>query len=293
MSVEVNIRKAISSIKGRFLYSAFPGFVDFLTTVAMIPAARKLSKGKIGRILIDNTLLGHGITHETAWLDTGKAQWGDVEIDTGYAVRIPVHSEQDNSREARSVRCLPGIVNLTKRGLITLATSSELQDEQLPHPKGRYAGYGIFDYSVFQGLPIEAIEDQEYSVIISPSPGVPSLKEQRHKRLNKKTDPLYLDLVKVLGQNNSQDAWHIYTAERNECYCFLTMDFALIRNVRAQAGNKIIRSLRTKIITPEEFGREFSVTPLSPRLFSFHGATFPVLVMSNRVDSKRQVRRGH
>ena len=287
------IRKSFRNIKGRFLYSAFPRFVDFLTAAEMIPAARKLKKEKVGRILIDNTILGHGVTHETAWIDTGKAKWGDVEIDTGYAARIPVHSEQDKSKEARSVRYLPGIAHLTKRGLITLATSMELKDEQWTQPRGRFVGYGTFDYSMFRDLPIETIKDQEYSMIIAPSLGVPSLEEQRRERLKSKTDSLYLDLIKVLGPKNSQDAWHIFTAERNECYCFLTMDFRLIRNVRAQERNKVIQSLRTKVITPEEFGREFSVAPLSPRLFSFHEASFPVVPESNWADSKRQKRRGH
>lgn len=290
--MEYSFRKTIRNLKERFVYSAFPRFVDFLTTAAMIPAARKLRKEKVGKILIDNTILGHGVTHETAWIDTGKAQWGDVEIDTGYAARIPVHSEQDNSEEARSVRYLPGIVNLTKRGLITLATSMELQDEQWAQPRGRFVGYGIYDHSMFQGLPIETIKDQEYSMIIAPSLGVPSLEEQRRERLKSKTDPLYRDLVKVLGPKNSQDAWHIFTAERDGCYCFLTMDFRLIRNVRAQERNKVIQSLRAKIITPEEFGREFSIAPLSPRLFSFHGASFPVAAETNWANSKRQKRRG-
>lgn len=287
------MRKVFRRIKGRFLYSAFPKFIDLLTTAAMTPAAKKLRKEKIGRILIDNTLLGHGITHETAWISTGKSQWGDVETDTGYAARIPVHSERDNSEAARSVRYLPGIVNLTKRGLITLATSRELQDEQWTQPRGRFVGYGICDYSMFQGLNIETIDDPEYSMIIAPSLGVPSLEEQRRERLKSKTEPLYLALAKVLGPKNSQDAWHIFTAERNNCYCFLTMDFRLIRNVRAQDRNNVIQSLRVKIISPEEFGREFSLSPLSPRLFSYHGASFPVEPKTNWVDSKRQMRRRH
>lgn len=27
-------------------------------------------------ILIDNSALGHGVTHETAWINTGKSWWG-------------------------------------------------------------------------------------------------------------------------------------------------------------------------------------------------------------------------
>ncbi len=281
-----------SRIKGRFQYSVFPWLVDSLTSAAMTKAAKNIKKENIGRILIDNTLLGHGVTHETAWIDTGKAQWGEVEIETGYAARIPVHNEQDNSETARSVRYLPGIANLAKRGYIILAMSQELRDEQWTQPRGRFIGYGMYDFSIFQGLEIETIDDPEYSMVIAPtSLGVPSLEEQRRKRLASKTDPLYHDLIKVLGPKNSQDIWHIVTAERNDCYCFLTMDFRLIRNVRAQEKNKVIQSLRTKIITPEEFGMIFSIVPISPRLLSFHGASFPVATKTNWKDSKRQKRR--
>ena len=284
-------RKMTSRIKGRFQYSVFPWLVDSLTSAAMTKAAKNLKKENIGRILIDNTLLAHGVTHKTAWIDTGKAEWGDVEIETGYAARIPVHSEQDNSEAARSVRYLPGIANLAKRGHIILAMSQELRDEQWTQPSGRFVGYGVYDFSIFQGLEIETIDDPEYSMVIAPNLSVPSLKEQRRKRLASKTDPLYHDLIKVLGWNNSQDIWHIVTAERNDCYCFLTMDFGLIGNVRAQEKNKVIQSLRTKIITPEEFGMEFSIVPLSPRLLSFHGASFPVAAKTNWENSKRQKRR--
>lgn len=286
-------RKVARKLKGNFQYSVFPRLVDALTTAAMITATKKIKKENIGRILIDNTLLGHGVTHETAWVDTGKAQWGNVEIGTGYAARIPVHSEQDNTEAARSVRYLPGIVNLAKRGVIILATSKELQDEQWTQPRGRFVGYGSYDFSLFQGLRIETIDDPEYSMIIAPNLGVLSSEEQRQERLKSKADPLFHDLVKVLGPKNSQDAWHIVTAERNGCYCFLTMDFRLIRNVRAQERNKVVQSLRTKIITPEEFGKEFSITPRSPRLFSFHSASYPVVAEANWLDSKRQKRRGN
>ena len=283
-------RKMTGRIKGGFQYSVFPWLVDSLTSAAMSKAVKNIKKENIGRILIDNTLLSHGVTHETAWIDTGKVKCGDIEIKTGYAARIPARSEQDNSEAARSVRYLPGIANLAKRGHIILAMSPELQDEQWTQPRGRFAGYGVCDLSIFQGLKIEAIDDPEYSMVISSNLGASDLVEQRRKRLASRSDPLYHNLIKVLGPKNSQDIWHIVTAERNGCYCFLTMDFRLIRNVRAQEKNKVIQSLRTKVITPEEFGMEFSIVPLSPRLFSFHGASFPVVADKNWKNSKRQNR---
>ena len=89
--------------------------VDFVTSIAMTEASRRLKVANVRRLLIDNTVLAHSVTQETAWVDTGKAHWGDFEIDTGYAARIPVHDDRDDSEAARSVRYLPGIANLARR----------------------------------------------------------------------------------------------------------------------------------------------------------------------------------
>ncbi len=126
-----------------------------------------------------------------------KKYWSNNEIDSGYAARISVHSY--NGEAARSVRYLPGIANLAKRSLISLAISKELQDEQWTQPVGRFAGYGIYDYSLFRDLKLETIADPEYTMAIAPRLGVPSLEEQRKQRLGSKTDPLYKSLITVLG----------------------------------------------------------------------------------------------
>lgn len=284
-------RRFVRDLTGKLRYRYLPRLVDCLTVIATRQASKKLAAAGVKRVLVDNTVLAHGITHETAWVSTGKACWGDHEIDTGYAARIPVRNDHDQSDAARSVRYLPGIASLAKRGDLTLAISRELQDEQWTQPAGRFKGYGYFDFAIFSSIAFDVVEDPQYSVVIGDAMRFPSAREQRSKRLSAKEDPLYQQLLSVLGTSNSQDAWHIVTAERNDCYCFLTMDFSLIRTVRAQAKNKAIETLRTRVLSPEEFGREFSVTPISPRLFSYHGASFPVVDQVNWPDSKRQGRR--
>jgi hypothetical protein len=276
-------------IKNTVLFRYLPGVVDSLTLIATLKASKRLKAANVKRILIDSTVLAHCVTHETAWVDTGKARWGDVEFDTGYAARIPVHDDRDNGDAARSTRYLSGIVSLARREHLMLATSCELRDEQWSHPAGRFRGYGLYDLSLFRNVKFETIKDSQYSVVYGSRAGLsaPNSREQRQKRLEAKADPLFRELVSVLGPNNSQDAWHIATAEHNRCYCFLTMDFNLIRNVRAQANNKTIKSLKTLILTPEEFGRKFSIIPLRLRLFSYHNASYPVIHQENWPDSKR------
>jgi len=283
------LQRHARNLKSTILFIYLPRVVDSLTFIATLKASKKLKAENVERILIDSTVLAHGVTHETAWVDTGKAHWGDIEIDTGYAARIPVHDDRDDRDAARSTRYLPGIASLARRGHLTLATSCELRDEQWSQPVGRFRGYGLYDFSLFGNVKFETIKDPEYSVVYGAHAGLlkPSARAQRLERLEAKSDPLFQELLSVLGPNNSQDAWHIATAEHNHCYCFLTMDFRLIRNVRAQAKNKTIKSLRTHILSPEEFGRRFSIIPIQPRLFSYHNASYPVIHQENWPDSKR------
>lgn len=281
-------RRFVRELTGKLRFEYLPRWVDYLTVIATRQASKKLAAAGMQRLLVDNTVLAHGVTHETAWISTGKTRWGGDEEDTGYAARIPVHDDRDQSDVARSVRYLPGIVSLAQRGYLTLATSSELQDEQWTQPIGRFKGYGYFDLSLFGSVAFDVIEDPQYSVVFGESIGFPGVREQRSRRLSAKEDPLYRQILSVLGTSNSQDAWHIVTSERNDCYCFLTMDFSLIRSVRAQAKNKAIEALMTRVLSPEEFGREFSITPISPKLFSYHRASFPVAHYNNWPDSKRR-----
>ena len=279
----------MKNLKNRFYYKVLPKVVDWLSGISVRRAAKKLKTEKVKRLLIDNTVLHHGVTHETAWIARGAEKWGDIEIDTGFAARIPVHDDRDGSDAGKSVRYLPGIISLARRGSMSLVISEELQDEQWTQPVGRFWGYGNYDFSFFKDLKLEVIKDPDYTITIGPSHmGTPSLDEQRRQRLDAKTDPLYRSLVRVLGPNNSQDAWHIMTAERNACYCFLTMDFKLIKNVRAQSKNSVIKSLKTKVMTPEEFGKRFNLVPINPRLYSYHLADFPVKHNTNWPDSKRR-----
>jgi hypothetical protein len=287
-----SFRERARKFKSALQFRLLPRVVDYLTELATWEASRKLKGANVERVLVDNTVIAHGVTHETAWVDTGKALWGDAEIGTGYAARIPVHDDRDNTEVARSIRYLPGIASLARRRHLRLATSSELRDERLTQPVGRFRGYGLYDLSLFSDIAFESIEDASYTVVIGTLEGLPSVREQRMKRLKATRDPLFQKLVEVLGPANSQDAWHIATAEQNQCYCFLTMDFRLIRNVRAQANNATIKSLRTRVMTPEELGREFRIKPIPPRLYSYHGASFPVIHEENWSNSKRQGRRG-
>jgi hypothetical protein len=201
--------------------------------------------------------------------------WGNTEIDTFTTARVPVQYEQ---REFDSVQYLPGIVSLANQNLILLCSSLELRDEQMSQPTSRYRPLGIADYSLMQNTDIKMFDDKDYKFDfdswIDGSKKTP--KQQRQERLSNKDDPLYLGLLSVLGQKNSQDIWHIVTAEREGCYCLLTMDYRLIKTIESQRNNKFVKSLNTKVMTPEQLGKEWNLKPIHHRFFSYHEARTPV-----------------
>lgn len=286
-------RRVVRNAKSRALYNYLPKAVDWAVRVAASSARKRILEQNASRVLVDNTVIGHAVTHETAWIDTGRQMWGGkVPIDTGFAARIPVHREDDDSDAVRSVRFLPAIASLARQGALTLYSSPELMDERLTQPIGRFSGYGYYDYSVFSGIRFEHLDDPAYSMCIGPAYlGVPSLTEQRRARLAAQSDPLFHALVEVLGPGNSQDAWHIATAESSGCFCFLTMDFRLLRAVASQQKHPAIANLKTRVMSPETFGQLFRLLPVSPRLFSYHNASYPVHPEFNWPDSRRRKRR--
>lgn len=257
----------------RFKYG--PKLVDWLMDKATRRARSKLQSFASRRILVDNTVLYHAVTHETAWVSTGKSNWGPHEIDTGYSARIPVYPADSGSREYRHIRYLPGIAHLCRAGLLELVTSAELQDEQFRQPSGRYRGYGMFDHSLFGALDIPSVDGHVFPDMGPSWLNLPSPEDQQRERINRhRADPIFDALVRILGPTNSQDAWHIYTAETHGCLCFLTMDFKLIRTVAAQAKTIPLTGFTTRVMTPEDLGRELGLIRVPPHLFSYHDASF-------------------
>lgn len=271
-----------------------PRFANWLVTLATYQARRTLNVSEPLSVLVDNSVLGHAITHETAWVSTGTSFWGGVHpIETGYRARIPVHPVDSQDPVYEHIKYLAGIADLARRGHLALKTSAELRDERFRQPGGRFLGYGSFDYSVLSTAPIESI-DGFVGPTMGPSYlGLPSAAEQQRARLLRSGDELHAALVRVLGEKNSQDAWHIRTAERHGLFCFLTMDFKLVRLVRQQAHREPLRSLRTLILTPADLGQQLKVAPLPPHLFTYNNATFFVRADLSMPGGKRRPLSGY
>ncbi|QND46975.1 hypothetical protein HB780_14655 [Rhizobium lusitanum] len=225
---------------------------------------------------MDNSLLGHSITHETGWISTGPKKWGGIDIETGYAARVCVHEPDDASEVYRNTTFMPGLASLAKRGLLDCYTSAELEQERFRQPTGRFQGYGWLDHGFFRDIRMRSVDGHAPLTMGPAWMNLPNSKEQQQKRLAQSDDPLYAALVEKLGQKNNLDAWHICTAERHGLFCFLTMDFRLKNLVAANSGKEPFASLRTRVMTPEDLGDFLGIRPIAPKFFSYHGASWPV-----------------
>jgi hypothetical protein len=211
---------SIARLRARLERRLVPWAVYKLLDLDAEKVVPKLRQAGAHRILLDNTVRGLSVTHETAWIDTGQKMWGDIPFRSGFAARIPVHSHDHKSRELESIRYLPMIAHLTRNSHLVLFDSYELRDEGFRQPSKRFNGTGVNDYSIFDGISFDLIDrgDQTHSRIINLESNNNLAAEQRG-RLKMKAADLFHAICDVIGGNSSQDAWHIYTAEIKNCYC--------------------------------------------------------------------------
>lgn len=281
------------ALRDRMRFRIYPKLADAQLDLATWGAKRRL-QGRPGlAIMVDNCVLGLGVTHETAWISTGQRSLGNQTINTGYAARVPVHSKRNRSREYQQVRYLTGICHLARAGAIELCHSAELWDEQFRHPGGRFFGYGSFDYSLFSGIEFRSVDGFEFPTIGPEWLGLPTPAEQQRERIAAKGDELFREIYCVLseqlGRKCHQDAWHIRTAEAYGLHCFLTVDWKLLGAMRSLRRKEPLRSLRTKVVSPAELGIEFGLWPVSPHLASYNDASW--IVRSDRTMPREQRRK--
>jgi hypothetical protein len=199
-----------------------------------------------------------------------------------------VHDLDDGTDAYRSICFLPGIAYLARKGHIDLCQSAELRAETDYQPLGRFRGYGYFDYSLLKGVTMENVDGFAFPTLGPKWMNLPSAAEQLDRRISNSGDALYEALVRELGNKHSQDAWHLRTAERNGLFGFLTTDFKFRRQVNGRIRREPLCSLKTKVLTPEEFGKALGIAPLKPIFFSYHDASFPVVTEVNMPNGRRR-----
>src|SRR6202035_5318615 len=231
-----------------------------LLPMATLRARFVLRRNTPLRVLVDNSVLGHGVTHETGWISTGTGRWGNIEVPTGYMAQIPVHAPQNDGRLYKEVRYLASIAHLARTGHLKLCSSAELGAERFRQPVGRFIGYGWADYSVFKDMEMESVDGVHLDLA--------DAKATQLKRVAACTGPLYRSLLKVLGEKSSLDAYHIFTAEKHGLFCFLHIDFPLADKVSKSLAKPPFTGLHTRILLPSELARLLGILPVATNLLT-------------------------
>ena len=261
-------------------------------------------------VLVDNTVLRHATTHGSATIPTGEIMLGDDVIPSYYSVRIPVVDEGEitaldptSSAANRktiamydSVKFLSGIAYLAKTGAIKLCTSAVLLAEQEfpskdkdgnPKPRPPFHEIGYDDLNLLSEIELEPIDGYFLSEIGGGTSKFPYTKERVESFLCGVDDARYKEIRNSLKAKDTQDAWHIRTAEKFGALCFLTMDYTLLETLEKRKDKSAISNLTTNVWSPADLGKYLGLEQMSPYLMSRNRADGPV---QNEVDTPSRTR---
>ena len=261
--------------------------------VATYEARKKYDGQEPLKILVDNTVLGLAITHETRWVTTSIQELNGHRFYPGYAARVPVYGRKNKTREFHEAQCIATLSELKRVGVVELYISGELADERFRQPIGRYRGYGLFDHSLLEGVDRNLIDKPVFGAVGPEWMKLPSAAEQQRRRIRQSGDKLYEKLYGVfrhqLGEK-CQDVWHIRTAEVHQCYCFPTTDKSLLKAWKNLRTKSPVRELQTQVLSPSELAEQMTFRPADPIIFSFDGRSAPVDVDEVMPGEKRRPR---
>lgn len=260
----------------RYNHKIIPILAKALSELSVWGRKAKVLKLIKNGILIDINIHAWSVTHETSNIIIGDIEWRDITIKDGntQSARIPKYSSNDKSREFLDIKYLTPIKTLLNKGVLKLWSSAELKEELFLQNSGRYRGYTENSYCLIPDTLLSPI-DGYFTENRIWGPNIPyNFVEARKKRLKRKTDPLYRELADSVPEKHSQDVWHLYTAEKYELYCMLTMDYKFVNLVNSMRNKYPWVTINTKIMTPTDFGLKFGLLPVDPNIFSYNKLSY-------------------
>ena len=123
-------------------------------------ARRILNSSNPIKILVDNSVLGHGSTHETVRI-VQNTNWppGGQPREVAVAYRAPRVYDEEMYKNAQY---LPGIAHLARKGLLEMKTSFELLSERNHQPIGRFVGKKTwFSFNLFDGIKLASVDGHD------------------------------------------------------------------------------------------------------------------------------------
>jgi hypothetical protein len=196
------------------------------------------------KVFLDSSILRHAVTHFGAVRQT-SVDWG------GRSFPVELHTSQPRTPRdpwlEKQIDAIGLLAGVARHGRLKLYISTELRMEAMG------SGRGILPFSeasLFAGIPITHVAPPfQYSrLIVAWDDPKGRAKERTTKFFADASDSLLDSLRRVLGKENSADAFHILTAERADIAVFLTTDKRLRNSTTRLKPN----TLRVKVLLPAE-----------------------------------------
>jgi len=218
-------------------------------------------------ILIDTSVLGNSVTHETAWVSTGTKKWGDLPVDTGYMARIPIHSPENDSRIYNEIRYLIGIAKLSREGHLKPFTSAELIAEQDRQPQGRFRGYSLFDLSLWDGIKVPSVDGRV-------SDWRDSDGSRQRVRILQSNSEIFKSIKSYFPGKSSQDTFHLSTAIERNMYFYLTMDFKFIEQYEQARRRTGFPEHHCQAMLPSRLAQTLGIKPIHSFIITHQGSSW-------------------
>lgn len=234
--------------------------------LAALPGTIRLRGKPPIRVLIDNSVLRHGVSHTNEWISTRAKPWGGIPVDTGYLARVPVdYSEHNRSIYEMEVPYFPPLAHLASCGRLQLFTSVELQYE-----RWRQRGYSadLFGRNAWDNVDIERLPDlprsrQNIYLTIAFNSKGGSSKERQIEHLLATADSEFLDISKKLPREHILYFYHLWTAKYHHCDIFLTTDMSFRRVFENNISIQVRKKFEPiRIVRPSELAAQLHLNPV-------------------------------
>jgi hypothetical protein len=239
-----------------------------LVKLAAFPGKLRLNKNEPLRVVVDNSVLRHGLTHTNTWVSTGTKLWGGVHpIDTGHTARI---ARSYPPRLAviyeREVPYFAALASLGKTGHIRYCTSRQLEAERWRQPSYNRFRFGL---NVWTSLEFESLPDAPGTRASSYTITRESCSASAQTgRVLAEADEGFLRLARYIDRKHVLDLHHVWTAKHGGCTVFLTTD-SRFRRVFANLPTKARECFNpVRVMSPSELGCELGLRRVSHRLLT-------------------------
>ncbi|TCM80495.1 hypothetical protein EV216_1206 [Rhodovulum steppense] len=211
------------------------------------------------RIALDTTVFQIANYERGAWYSTGKAMWGDFEIDTGFAG--PMNPVFPTSQQEQ-IPFLYSLCELARNGTVTFVLLPTVEGEkaEAKDKHSRSLGCTPLDHGIrYQQLEFSCTR-MKFSHSVSWGP----LTKRKEDECKFDIGRHSLIFHHLRGKSQQKDAWHLMICDAFGVDVFLTVDEKFIRSFRQIEERLVNLGFGTKVMTPKEFCEACNLRPTHP-----------------------------